>query len=153
VAHCGEVYFRCPRGRRFEFKRIFLKLTWSCRLKEKADISVSLPGQRLRRPEYYNRFLPDFFAAAQRPFIASAIRLRAAADMPRRRAGVDLPPLPGWRPRRLTPDSPPLSRARMAPSNLLPLFLQRPNDLVNVHPDILAFTTKAKRVCTGYMLP
>jgi hypothetical protein len=30
---------------------------------------------------YYNRFLPDFFAAAQRAFIAAAIRLRAAGDI------------------------------------------------------------------------
>jgi len=31
----------------------------------------------------YNRFLPDFFAAARRAFIAAAILVRAAADIPR----------------------------------------------------------------------
>jgi hypothetical protein len=60
---------------------------------------------------FYSRFLPDFFAAAQRFRIASAIRLRPAADIPRlffgpRAAGLFT--LPGGRPRRLPPpDIPP----------------------------------------------
>jgi hypothetical protein len=54
---------------------------------------------------FYNRFLPDFFAAAQRFRIASAMRLRAAVDIPRLFFG---PParlfiLRGGRPRRFPP--------------------------------------------------
>jgi hypothetical protein len=73
---------------------------------------------------YVRRFLPDFFAAAQRRRIASAIRFRAAADMIRRLgaldAGVDLFALPGGRPRRFAPVSALTpSSARIAASSLL----------------------------------
>jgi len=66
----------------------------------------------------YNRFFPDFFAAAQRAFIAAAMRLRAVADITRRRAGIDLFPTPGGRPRRLNPDPALPPNARMAASSL-----------------------------------
>jgi hypothetical protein len=83
--------------------------------------------------------LPDFFAAAQRFFIASAIRLRAAAEM-RRRAEVRLLLFPGGRPRRstLVPAPPTPFNALIAESNLLLSSLQLPNDLVYVHLRILA---------------
>jgi hypothetical protein len=79
---------------------------------------------------YYNRFLPDFLAAAQRAFIAAAMRLRAAADIPRRfvepLAEVVFLALPGGLPRRLPPpdipppEAPPMpSRASMAASSRL----------------------------------
>ena len=69
---------------------------------ETKQASRSQPvGASIFVARYYNRFFPDFLAAAQRAFIAAAIRLRAAADMPRRRAGVDFLPLPGGRPGRL----------------------------------------------------
>ena len=68
----------------------------------------------------YNFFFPDFFAAAQRAFIAAAMRLRAAADMVRRRAGVGVFAFPGGRPRRFVLLLGPLppSNARMAISSL-----------------------------------
>lgn len=65
----------------------------------------------------YNRFLPDFFAAAQRAFIAAAIRLRAAGDIPRRFCGAPedcvevvagVLVVPGGRPRRLAGADAPL---------------------------------------------
>jgi hypothetical protein len=51
---------------------------------------------------FYSRFLPDFFAAAQRFRIASAIRLRTGADIIRVlrvRLATGLLLLPGGRPR------------------------------------------------------
>ena len=71
---------------------------------------------------FYSLFLPDFFAAAQRAFIAAAIRLRAAGDIPRRfltGAEVDRFVVPGGRPRRL-PETPSLtlSKACIAASSL-----------------------------------
>jgi hypothetical protein len=63
---------------------------------------------------YYNRFFPDFFAAAQRFRIDSAMRLRAAGDIMRRcfwapvAVAIDgLLLLPGGRPRRLAGAEPP----------------------------------------------
>ena len=70
---------------------------------------------------YYSLFLPDFFAAAQRFRVASAMRFRAAADIRRRGVGVDLLALPGGRPRRFPLlETPPLtpSRTLMAVSSL-----------------------------------
>jgi hypothetical protein len=71
---------------------------------------------------FYNRFLPDFFAAAQRFRIASAMRLRPAADIMRRHFGAMAPVvvdglllLPGGRPRRLPPVIPP-AEAPLTPS-------------------------------------
>jgi len=88
-------------------------------------------GRHLCRPDgvtelgawnFYSLFLPDFFAAAQRAFIAAAIRLRAAGDIPRRFrpvVEVDRFVLPGGRPRRL-PEPPSLipSKACIAASSL-----------------------------------
>ena len=67
----------------------------------------------------YNRFLPNLFAAAHRAFVAAAMRFRAAADMPRRRVGVDVFMVAGGRPRRLVPNPPVPSRACIAASSLL----------------------------------
>jgi len=77
----------------------------------------------LARDFVYSFFLPDFFAAAQRLRMASAIRFRAAADMIRRvgafDAGVDLFVLPGGRPRRFTTAPPATpSNACIAASSL-----------------------------------
>ena len=82
---------------------------------------VSFPWPRT---PIYSLFLPDFFAAAQRLRIASAILFRDAADMIRRfgalAAGVDLFALPGGRPRRLAALRPPTpSSACIAASSLL----------------------------------
>ena len=80
---------------------------------------------------FYSRCLPDLFAAAQRFRIASAIRLRAAADMVRRffeaptafaEVAVVLLVVPGGLPRRLPgAEAPPPtpSRASIAASSLL----------------------------------
>lgn len=70
---------------------------------------------------YYNRFLPDFFAAAQRFRIASAILFLAAADIPRLffgppAAGAGLVLVPGGRPRRLPPPGTPPAEAPLTPS-------------------------------------
>jgi hypothetical protein len=70
--------------------------------------------------DFYSFFFPDFFAAVQRLRIASAMRLRAAADIPRffagrAAAGADLLVLPGGRPRRFPPDIPP-AEAPLMPS-------------------------------------
>jgi hypothetical protein len=79
---------------------------------------------------FYSCCLPDLFAAAQRFRIASAIRLRAAADMVRRFFGaptdfaelaVALLVVPGGLPRRLPraePPPPTPSRACIAASSL-----------------------------------
>ena len=97
------------------------------------EVSLLERNLYMARP-FYNRFLPDFFAAAQRFRIPSAMRLRAAADMVRffgaATATAELPvallALPGGRPRRfpppiIPPPEAPLtpSRARMAASSRL----------------------------------
>ena len=76
--------------------------------------------------QYYNRFLPDLFAAAQRFRIDSAILFLAAADIMRvfvcPPAGAGLFLVPGGRPRRLAGAvAPPLipSKALIAASSLL----------------------------------
>jgi hypothetical protein len=75
---------------------------------------------------YYNRFLPDLFAAAQRFRIDSEILLLAAADImcvflaPPAGAGLFL--VPGGRPRRVVGAEPPPpipSNALIAASSLL----------------------------------
>jgi hypothetical protein len=89
---------------------------------ESACWSESLPG-----PAFYNRFLPDFFAAAQRARAASPIRLRAAADILRfSRALVAelvaaLFELPGGLPRRFPVEElpPTPTKACIAASSLL----------------------------------
>ena len=90
---------------------------------------------------FYSLFLPDFFAAAQRAFIAAAIRLRAAGDIPRRfltGAEVDRLVVPGGRPRRL-PETPSLtlSKACIAASSLSRSARKLPNDLIGIHSSIL----------------
>ena len=103
---------------------------------------------------FYSLFFPDFFAVAQRFRIASAIRLRAAADMPRffagmAAAGVDLFELPGGRPRRFPPpdipppELPPMpSRACMAASSRLRSFLSCTTMSETFMGHILAFRTR-----------
>jgi hypothetical protein len=72
---------------------------------------------------FYSRFLPDFFAAAQRFRIPSARRLRAAADIVRRFFGAEVAAglliLPGGLPRRFTELPPTPSKACIAVSSLL----------------------------------
>jgi hypothetical protein len=72
--------------------------------------------QRFLMARYYNRFLPDFLVAAQRAFIAAAIRPRAAEDIPRLfvgpAAGVDLLALAGGLPRRFAESDPPLTPSK-----------------------------------------
>lgn len=66
----------------------------------------------------YRLFFPDFFAAAQRLRIASAMRFRPAADIVRRFGTMMLFLLPAGRPRRLPWPSVP-SRAWIAASSRL----------------------------------
>jgi hypothetical protein len=90
-----------------------------CSTKTKQADRSQPVGVEIWTVRYYNRFLPDFLAAAQRAFIASAIRLRAAEDITRRFLGapVDVTEVaatllvvPGGRPRRLPdPTEPPLT--------------------------------------------
>jgi hypothetical protein len=102
-------------------------LTLSCISKQNRPTEVSLSERVIFfGPDHVDHscFLPDFFAAAQRFRIASAIRLRAAADIVRflgaLDTGVELFLLPGGRPRRFTTAPPPTpSKACIAASSLL----------------------------------
>jgi hypothetical protein len=81
-----------------------------CKQNRPTEVSLleQISTQPGSNPEFYSLFFPDFFAAAQRFRIASAILFRAAADIPLLffglpAAGVGLFVLPGGRPRRLGP--------------------------------------------------
>src|ERR1039458_1276378 len=93
--------------------------------KKQADRSQPAGANLYSARPFYSRFLPDFFAAAQRFRIPSARRLRAAADIVRPLRGpfvAGLLVLPGGRPRRFAgADAPPLtpSKACIAASSLL----------------------------------
>lgn len=100
---------------------------------------------------YYNRFLPDLFAAAQRAFIDAAIRLRAATDIPRlflSPPAAVLLVLPGGLPRRFPraePAPPMLSKACIAASSLLRSFLSSTTISERFMGHILAFLMTKER--------